>query len=646
MKCQKCNESYTIFGMDKGSIGVCPKCGERIVPMPSTFESISEAIYYCIQVGSKEPFDILNNKTKLNSHLEDTLGSSYPERNMVKAAIDSDIGSVLFRAKESTNSAQKEAFDEAVDQMCRSYGTEINIARKTVKYFTDAMGWNIITEQPKPPVQTENQAAVSSTAARPSAVPPVNNANAGSQPPRQNAPVNQAVSNNGAANNNVQRRAQPSQPQQGFNNGYAQSPANEPKKKKKGCFIFFMVLIFLLLAALAFIIAKIFNSEDEKEDKTTDTTSSISQTTESISEITTENSSEIVVQETTEVIKAEPSSENNNAASENSVKTEAYSVRSLSGDIDINENRDGIFACNNYDIDTENNILYYALGDSIYKVNLNTGDSELYTKLKVFGNNPNSDSIAYVVYNQYNKKMYCVVSGYGDVGLYDISANEAVLLSELPVSVVNPKDVLAFTSENTFCVTDNSYDTVESLYEINLLDFSYKHGYVNRFLDYSYNQNGARISTNNYPFTRLLPILKNDNYYWLESDCLKEYNATAICYTMKSICNDEKDCGYFVCCLLNVISQCVTDNEAYIMTDDYSIYRIDVEKLLNYNRINIKFPEDNDYSDAMELIIDGKDIKQTGVNNIGEPMGLKMTKDGRFVIFDIFDNTFKIVENK
>ena len=158
MKCQKCNESYTIFGMDKGSIGVCPKCGERIVPMPSTFESISEAIYYCIQVGSKEPFDILNNKTKLNSHLEDTLGSSYPERNMVKAAIDSDIGSALFRAKESTNSAQKEAFDEAVDQMCRSYGTEINIARKTVKYFTDAMGWNIITEQPKPPVQTENQA--------------------------------------------------------------------------------------------------------------------------------------------------------------------------------------------------------------------------------------------------------------------------------------------------------------------------------------------------------------------------------------------------------------------------------------------------------------------------------------------------------
>lgn len=622
MKCQKCNGSFKIIGVDKEHIGTCPKCGEKIIPSPNAFESISEAIYYCIQIGSKEPFDILNNKTKLNSYLEDTLGSSYPERNMIKAAIDSDIGATLFKAKGSSNGAQKEAFDEAVDQMRRSYGTEIGIAKKTIKYFTDAIGWNIITEQPQKTNETVRPVA-----------PPSNNS---------------AVKPKAPTNNNVP----PAQPQsteqrQQYNNSY---PVQQPQKpaKKKGCLSFFLILTLILFAAIAFIFLKLFLFKDK--DETSKTNTSVSQNTqisENESGITT-SETEDNTEKTTEV-GSEESSKNTEKTSNTEKdttqptttakadETGKYTVRALSQYIDFeSKNHNGMFWYDNFDVDTENNVMYYTLGDSIYKVDLDTGDSELYTQIEAYKEN----AYMYLIYNQFNHKMYSFLEGYdrNNSYLFDISTNEPeLILTATQKNIYSNRNFISFTSENTLCIIPNSSES--KAYEINLVDQSEKKGYVSQKWNYAYSEEAAWGDYDTYNFEKRIPIFKNDSYYWLEST--KE--SSAICYTMKSICNDEENCGKFIGLFENTISHCVTDNEAYIMTDDFSIYRIDVEKLLeNYDDGN----SNSDYSYALELIIDGNDIKQTGINNISEPFGLRMTTDGRFVVFDKFDNTFKIVEKK
>lgn len=646
MKCQKCNGSFKIIGVDKERIGTCPKCGEKIIPSPNAFESISEAIYYCIQIGSKEPFDILNNKTKLNSYLEDTLGSSYPERNMIKAAIDSDIGATLFKARSSSNGTQKEAFDEAVDQMRRSYGTEIGIAKKTVKYFTDAIGWNIITEQLKKANETVRSAAPPSnnSAVKPKA--PINN-NVPPAQPRDNGqrqqynnnyPVQQPQKAKGTvrsvapSSNNSAVRSQAS-----TNNNVLPAQPQKPAKKK-GCLSFFLILTLILFAAIAIIFLKIFLFNDKDKNETSKNNTSVSQNTEiseNDSSITTSEVEDSTAEATKESLEKGSKDTEKTSSTEKdttqpittakSDETEKYTVRSLSQYIDYeSENHNGVFWYDSFDVDTENNVLYYTLGDSIYKVDLDTGDSELYTQIEAYKEN----AYMYLIYNQFNHKMYSFLEGYdrNNSYLFDISTNEPeLILTATQKKIYTNRNYISFVSENVLCIVpDTEYSEA---YEINLVDQSEKKGYVSREWDRSFY------------FEKRIPIFKNDSYYWLEST--KE--SSAICYTMKSICNDEENCGKFIGLFENTISQCVTDNEAYIMTDDFSIYRIDVEKLLeNYDDGN----SDSDYSYSLGLVIDGNDIKQTGINNISEPFGLKMTTDGRFVVFDNFDNTFKIVEKK
>lgn len=648
MKCQKCNENFKIIGLDKEHIGICPKCGERIVPTPNAFESIPEAIYYCIMVGSKEPFDILNNKTKLNSYLEDTLGSSYPERNMVKAAVDSDVGSVLFKARKSTNSAQKEAFDEAVDMMHRSYGTELGIARKTVKYFTDAMGWNIITEQPKQSTSPSNQEVVSNTAARPAPVSPVNNANVRSQPPKQNVPAAPAMANN------TQNSVQTPPPQQtNYNNGYTQQMTVEPKKKKKGCLGFFLILTLLFLAIIAFLIFKIFLSNDNDDDTSTKPESTISQSIDvddTETDVTTENddttNEESATQTTSKEKTTTSKDDEEQPTSDNKAEeTGKYTVRSLSDYIDYkNQNHNGKFEYNRFDIDNVENTLYYALSNSIYKINLSTGDSELYTQIAEYSEFSFAD--VYVLYNTYNQKLYCILAGYipsrygGEYSsyLFDISTNKPELIKEITHADDNK---YAFTSENKICsLIKFGYTDYISCYEDNIIDQTEIEGCISDHWEYTYENLSGKQTFYNFG-SSMMPLLKNDSYYWLESKS-EDDDTTAVCYTMKSICNHSEDCK-FIGLFKNAISQCVTENEAYIMTDDFSISRIDVEKLLENNSDgNPNF----DCSNTLEIIIDGKDIKQTGLNSLSEPMGLKMTTDGRFVVFDKSDNTFKIVEKK
>lgn len=647
MKCQKCNGSFKIIGVDKEHIGTCPKCGDKIIPSPNAFESISEAIYYCIQIGSKEPFDILNNKTKLNSYLEDTLGSSYPERNMIKAAIDSDIGATLFKARSSSNGAQKEAFDEAVDQMRRSYGTEIGIAKKTVKYFTDAIGWNIITEQPQNAKETVRSAAPPSnnSAVKPKA--PLNNNVPPAQPKdngqRQQYNNNYPVKQPQKAKGTVRSVAPPSnnsavRPQASTNNNVL--PAQPQKTtKKKGCLSFFLILTLILFAAIALIFLKLFLFKDKDRNETSKANTSVSQNTQisgneiSVTTDEAEDNTEKTIEVSSKNTEKTSNTEKDATQPTTTAKadeTEKYMVISLSQYIDYkSENHNGVFWYDSFDVDTENNVLYYTLGDSIYKVDLDTGDSELYTQIEAYKEN----AYMYLIYNQFNHKMYSFLEGYdrNNSYLFDISTNEPeLILTATQKNIYSNRNYISFVSENTLCIVPDTSSSIS--YEINLVDQSEKKGYVSQEWD-RYDTWGS------FYFGKRIPILKNDSYYWLESID----GISAICYTMKSICNDEKKCGDFIGLFENTISQCVTDNEAYIMTDDFSIYRIDVEKLLeNYDDGN----PNSDYSYALELVIDGNDIKQTGINNISEPFGLKMTTDGRAVVFDCFDNTFKIIEKK
>ena len=110
MQCPKCNHKWNLLDSDESSIDKCPKCYEPIAPNYKNFNSIIEGIYYCIYKGSNDKYDILKNKTKLNSYFADVLGTTYPEYNLIKMAVSSDIGNVLYDAISRSDKEKNEGF--------------------------------------------------------------------------------------------------------------------------------------------------------------------------------------------------------------------------------------------------------------------------------------------------------------------------------------------------------------------------------------------------------------------------------------------------------------------------------------------------------------------------------------------------------
>ncbi len=138
MKCNKCDHVWDLFKEDDHSC--CPKCQNKFVPKYQNFDSLSEGLGYCLKVGGKELFQ---NRSKLNSYISDLIGNTFPDRNLIKNAVESDIGSILLEADEKNPQEQQNAITRAVNRMVSEFSTDSKKAEEIVLYFATALRWKL-----------------------------------------------------------------------------------------------------------------------------------------------------------------------------------------------------------------------------------------------------------------------------------------------------------------------------------------------------------------------------------------------------------------------------------------------------------------------------------------------------------------------
>lgn len=640
MKCSKCNKTWSLFDEKLSDKQHCPHCKEKFISKFQYFDSVSEGIAYCLEMGGKE---ILKNKSKMNAYINDLMGNDFPNHNLVKNAIDSDIGSILIDADEKDEKAKQAAVQQAIGRLIREFSTEKKKAEEVVTYFTDALQWKL------PAAAAEKTGAVNAAAnpaapkpAAKAAAPPtqkqqpaVSNASQTSpNPAGQNATFSPAAAPGTAALQNAAIAGQPNpaatpngqnprqqapnatfqgaQPYpvppvpngQAYPNGTIApqnangalqnnpngtlNPENAAVKKKKksplGCLIAILILL-LLLAGL--VIWYLMSHKNEPE-QTVSTPAIVAEVEES-SEASTEPETESK-EETTEATE-EQTTETTTETTDNST---AYEVKSLAH-------------YNKYDgkqkiqYDPVNNRIYYMQDKAqIMYYDLNTDQSE--TVLDLSETEYKNASLDYGV-NPFNGKVYADIQ---NLGLYDIDANKLVL-----------PDEYAVLAELFFPSSD------EVLYQNRIFSLS----------------TGEQLSSGEVPYasSTVYPFLYNNEYYYLmhlgwyyeivKTTQLLTSNGD---YTEFMETNIDENKPFFV------------DTDAvYYMTEDHSIYQVN----LSYQESEEDVLNRDENHDIM--IIDGKDIENSGTNYLSDNI-VAFTKidDSTFAVLDGLDNSLKLVSAK
>ena len=647
MKCSKCNKTWSLFDKKLSDKQHCPHCKEKFISKFQYFDSVSEGIAYCLEMGGKE---ILKNKSKMNAYINDLMGNDFPDHNLVKNAIDSDIGSILIDADEKDEKAKQAAVQQAIGRLIREFSTEKKKAEEVVTYFTDALQWKL------PAAAAEKTGAVNATAipaapkpAAKAAAPPtqkqqpaVSNASQTSpNPAGQNAtfspaatpgtamPPNAAIAGqpNPAANPNGQnpRQQAPNATFQGAQpypvppvpngqaypnrtiapqnaNGALQNnpngtlnPENAAVKKKKksplGCLIAILILL-LLLAGLVIWYLMSHKNEPEQTVSTPAIVAEVEESSEASTELETESEEETTEAEHTTETKEEQTTETTEKAADNN--TAAYEVKSLAH-------------YNKYDgkqkiqYDPVNNRIYYYMDKKeIAYYDLNTDQSE--TVLDLSETEYKNASLDYGV-NPFNGKVYADIQ---NLGLYDIDANKLVLPDEYTV-----------LAELFFPSSD------EVLYQNRIFSLS----------------TGEQLSSGEVPYasSTVYPFLYNNEYYYLmhlgwyyeivKTTQLLTSNGD---YTEFMETNIDENKPFFV------------DTDAvYYMTEDHSIYQVN----LSYQESEEDVLNRDENHDIM--IIDGKDIENSGTNYLSDNI-VAFTKidDSTFAVLDGLDNSLKLVSAK
>lgn len=638
MKCSKCNKTWSLFDEKLSDKQHCPHCKEKFISKFQYFDSVSEGIAYCLEMGGKE---ILKNKSKMNAYINDLMGNDFPDHNLVKNAIDSDIGSILIDADEKDEKAKQAAVQQAIGRLIREFSTEKKKAEEVVTYFTDALQWKLPaaaaektgavnaaanpatkTAAPLPSQSAQKRQPAAPNASQTSPNPAGQNATFSPAAPGTAAPQNAAIAGqpNPAATPNGQnpRQQAPNATFQGTQpypvppvpnrqaypngtiapknaNGALQNnpngtlnPENAAVKKKKksplGCLIAILILL-LLLAGL--VIWYLMNHKNEPE-QTASTPAIVAEVEES-SEASTEPETESE-EETTEATE-EQTTETTTETTDNST---AYKVKSLAH-------------YNKYDgkqkiqYDPVNNRIYYMQDKAqIMYYDLNTDQSE--TVLDLSETEYKNASLDYGV-NPFDGKMYADIQ---NLGLYDIEANKLVL-----------PDEYAVLAELFFPSSD------EVLYQNRIFSLS----------------TGEQLSSGEVPYasSTVYPFLYNNEYYYLmhlgwyyeivKTTQLLTSNGD---YTEFMETNIDENKPFFV------------DTDAvYYMTEDHSIYQVN----LSYQESEEDVLNRDENHDIM--IIDGKDIENSGTNYLSDNI-VAFTKidDSTFAVLDGLDNSLKLVSAK
>lgn len=640
MKCSKCNKTWSLFDEKLSDKQHCPHCKEKFISKFQYFDSVSEGIAYCLEMGGKE---ILKNKSKMNAYINDLMGNDFPNHNLVKNAIDSDIGSILIDADEKDEKAKQAAVQQAIGRLIREFSTEKKKAEEVVTYFTDALQWKLPAAAaektgavnaaanpaaPKPAAKaaappTQKQQPAVSNASQTSPNPSGQNATfSPAAAPGTAAPPNAAIAGqpNPAANPNGQnpRQQAPNATFQGAQpypvppvpngqaypngtiapknaNGALQNnpngtlnPENAAVKKKKksplGCLIAILILL-LLLAGLVIWYLMSHKNEPEQTVSTPAIVAEVEESSEASTELETESE-----EETTEATE-EQTTETTTETTDNST---AYEVKSLAH-------------YNKYDgkqkiqYDPVNNRIYYMQDKAqIMYYDLNTDQSE--TVLDLSETEYKNASLDYGV-NPFNGKVYADIQ---NLGLYDIDANKLVL-----------PDEYAVLAELFFPSSD------EVLYQNRIFSLS----------------TGEQLSSGEVPYasSTVYPFLYNNEYYYLmhlgwyyeivKTTQLLTSNGD---YTEFMETNIDENKPFFV------------DTDAvYYMTEDHSIYQVN----LSYQESEEDVLNRDENHDIM--IIDGKDIENSGTNYLSDNI-VAFTKidDSTFAVLDGLDNSLKLVSAK
>ncbi|WP_303057644.1 hypothetical protein [uncultured Ruminococcus sp.] len=641
MKCSKCNKTWSLFDEKLSDKQHCPHCKEKFISKFQYFDSVSEGIAYCLEMGGKE---ILKNKSKMNAYINDLMGNDFPDHNLVKNAIDSDIGSILIDADEKDEKAKQAAVQQAIGRLIREFSTEKKKAEEVVTYFTDALQWKLpaataektgavnataIPAAPKPaakaaaPPAQEQQPAVSN-ASRTSPNPASQNATfSPAATPGTATPPNAAIAGqpNPAANPNGQnpRQQAPNATFQGAQpypvppvpngqaypngtiapknaNGALQNnpngtlnPENAAVKKKKksplGCLIAILILL-LLLAGLVIWYLMSHKNEPEQTVSTPAIVAEVEESSEASTELETESE-----EETTEATE-EQTTETTTETTDNST---AYEVKSLAH-------------YNKYDgkqkiqYDPVNNRIYYMQDKAqIMYYDLNTDQSE--TMLDLSETEYKNASLDYGV-NPFNGKVYADIN---NLGLYDIEAKKVAIPTEYDPSRAD----LFFPSSD------------EVLYQNSIFSLS----------------TGEQLSSGEVPYdgSTSYPFLYNNEYYYLMTGT-SNYRIVKTTQLLTS----NRTSSVFMETNINENKPFFVDTDAvYYMTEDHSIYQVD----LGYQESEEDVLNRDENHDI--LIVDGKDIENSSTNYLSDNI-VAFTKidDSTFAVLDGLDNSLKLVSAK
>lgn len=641
MKCSKCNKTWSLFDEKLSDKQHCPHCKEKFISKFQYFDSVSEGIAYCLEMGGKE---ILKKKSKMNAYINDLMGNDFPDHNLVKNAIDSDIGSILIDADEKDEKAKQAAVQQAIGRLIREFSTEKKKAEEVVTYFTDALQWKLpaataektgavnataIPAAPKPaakaaaPPAQEQQPAVSN-ASRTSPNPASQNATfSPAATPGTATPPNAAIAGqpNPAANPNGQnpRQQAPNATFQGAQpypvppvpngqaypngtiapknaNGALQNnpngtlnPENAAVKKKKksplGCLIAILILL-LLLAGLVIWYLMSHKNEPEQTVSTPAIVAEVEESSEASTELETESE-----EETTEATE-EQTTETTTETTDNST---AYEVKSLAH-------------YNKYDgkqkiqYDPVNNRIYYMQDKAqIMYYDLNTDQSE--TMLDLSETEYKNASLDYGV-NPFNGKVYADIN---NLGLYDIEAKKVAIPTEYDPSRAD----LFFPSSD------------EVLYQNSIFSLS----------------TGEQLSSGEVPYdgSTSYPFLYNNEYYYLMTGT-SNYRIVKTTQLLTS----NRTSSVFMETNINENKPFFVDTDAvYYMTEDHSIYQVD----LGYQESEEDVLNRDENHDI--LIVDGKDIENSSTNYLSDNI-VAFTKidDSTFAVLDGLDNSLKLVSAK
>mgnify|MGYP000024678589 CR=1 FL=1 len=652
MKCSKCNKTWNLFDEKLSDKQHCPHCKEKFISKFQYFDSVSEGIAYCLEMGGKK---ILKNKSKMNAYINDLMGNDFPDHNLVKNAIDSDIGSILIDADEKDEKAKQAAVQQAIGRLIREFSTEKKKAEEVVTYFTDALQWKLPAAAaektgavnaaanpaaPKPAAKaaappTQKQQQVAPNASQTSPNPAGQNATFSPAAPGTAAPQNAAIAGqpNPAANPNGQnpRQQAPNATFQGAQpypvppvpngqaypngtiapqnaNGALQNnpngtlnPENAAVKKKKsplGCLIAILILL-LLLAGLVIWYLMSHKNEPEQTVSTPAIVAEVEESSEASTELETESEEETTEKATeTECTTEATEEQTTETATETTDNSTAYEVKSLAH-------------YNKYDgkqkiqYDPVNNRIYYMQDKAqIMYYDLNTDQSE--TVLDLSETEYENYFLNYGV-NPFNGKVYADI---GRLGLYDIEAKKVAVPTEYDSSDAD----LFFSSSD------------EVLYQNSIFSLS----------------TGEQLSSGEVPYSGFTeyPFLYNNEYYFL-----KQNEGYYEIVKTTQLLTSNGDYSEFMKTNINVQTTIffVDADAVYYMTEDHSIYQVNLDyQESDTGALNKKSDENHDI-----LIIDGKDIENSGTNYLSDNI-VAFTKidDSTFAVLDGLDNSLKLVSAK